>query len=417
MGIDGLPKLINDIVGSYAMKTYDLERFKGMKVAVDASLMIYQTVIALRASGKDLKNKKGELTSHLHGLFYKILNLLENKIEPIFVYDGKAPDIKNKTIQLRKERKNNAEETLKDLSDSEDELYIKKFKESFKPSKQDYIESQILLDLMGIPYIIAPGEADVVCAWLTTRKDNNDKRYVKGVCSDDSDMLPLGALYLFKDMLRFMTKRKKVMVINLNRVLNKMDLTLEQFQDMCVLLGCDYCDKIKGIGPKRAYQFIKIHESLENIVEFLQQNPKFKTPIDLDCLITARNYFRTAVNDLDDNTEFVLTDDNLKLRTYQYNELVDFMCTKHNFDFQKIHTGIERLKECYDALNITRENNKKVHKMIRPNKFSHMLVSEDSIDLLTDSESDDDSTSNKFKKIPNKKTTKISKMKKKSKNQ
>jgi len=91
MGIHGLPTLIKQIAGRYATKPYDINRFKGMIVAVDASLMIYQTVIAIRATGRDLQNKQGGLTSHLHGLFHKIIGFLERGIKPIFVFDGKAP--------------------------------------------------------------------------------------------------------------------------------------------------------------------------------------------------------------------------------------------------------------------------------------------------------------------------------------
>lgn len=36
---------------------------------------------------------------------------------------------------------------------------------------------------------------------------------------------------------------------------------------MCILLGCDYCDSIRGIGPKRAVELIKQHRSIETIIE------------------------------------------------------------------------------------------------------------------------------------------------------
>jgi len=401
MGIDGLPKLIRDTAGKKATKAYNLTSFRGMRVAVDASLMIYQTVIALRASGKDLKNKQGQLTSHIQGLFFKILNFLEKGIIPIFVYDGAPPEIKKKTIEMRNERKEAAKATLSDLSDSEDELYIKKFRESFKPTKEDFKESRILLDLMGIPYIIAPGEADPVCAWLTLRNDTHGKKYAKGVCSDDSDMLALGATYLFKDMLRFMSDSKQAVVISLKKALKQMDLTFEQFQDMCVLLGCDYCDRIKGIGPKNAYKLIKAHGSLEDVIEFLRQKEKF-ADLDSDCLITARDYFKSAISDLDNNNEFVLTDNNLQLRKYQHDELIDFMCAKHNFDFQKIHRGVERLKKYNANMNVTRLNNKKVHKILKPKKFDFMISSDEDIELLPDEE---DTTINKLptKKVNTKK--------------
>jgi flap endonuclease-1 len=46
-----------------------------------------------------------------------------------------------------------------------------------------------------------------------------------------------------------------------------MQLTTEQFVDLCILLGCDYCGTIRGIGPKKAVELIKQHKSIEVILE------------------------------------------------------------------------------------------------------------------------------------------------------
>lgn len=45
---------------------------------------------------------------------------------------------------------------------------------------------------------------------------------------------------------------------------------------MCILFGCDYCDTIKGIGPKRAFKLIKEHRS---IPEILKKINKKKYPV------------------------------------------------------------------------------------------------------------------------------------------
>lgn len=356
------------------MKSYPFSRFKSMTIAVDASLITHQTVIAMRSTGKDLKNSRGELTSHLHGLFYKILIFAQNQMVPIFVFDGKAPKIKNKTITKRRQQKEEAEKILEQLTDSEDEEYIKNFKQTFRPSKENMKEAQIMLDLMGIPYIVAPEEADVVCSWLTSRSNSNGKKYAKGVCSDDSDMLAFGASYLFKDMLKFMSKNKPVTVINLKRTLEGLKLSYEQFTDLCVLLGCDYCETIKNIGPKSAYKLLTKYGSLEDVVKVLRESkPDSVDAESIGCMTEARNYFRNALAQLDNSKDFTITDNQLYLRQYQYEELMDFMCVKHGFDAEKIQKGVDRLKQYYQIMKVDRPNMSKVHKIMNREQLDYNL--------------------------------------------
>lgn len=187
MGIKGLPVLIKEIdAQNYKKKSgkravcsapfskfsgfeitvdansKEIIKYKGFEVAVDASSMLHLLVIAYRNSGRDLKNKKGQLTSHLHGLIPKIVRFLENGMVPIFVFDGKPPDLKSDTIEERKQKQQQALQNLSKYDDSDDEGYIKNFKQTFKLTREHIEETQILLDLIGIPYINAPGEADPV---------------------------------------------------------------------------------------------------------------------------------------------------------------------------------------------------------------------------------------------------------------
>jgi len=443
MGIENLIKLIKtvsereledgrELDNNVPIRSYKFSKFKGLVVAVDASLLIHQTVIAMRSSGHDMKNKKGELTSHLNGLFFKILIFLQNQIKPIFVFDGIAPDIKRKTIAKRLARKVAAQKKMADIDDSEDETYIKLSKQTFRPTKENIDEARILLDLMGIPYINAPEEADPVLAWLGAR------RYVDLVCSDDSDMLPLGAPYLAKDMLKFMSKNKPVTVVSLRRTKVKMNLDNQaQFIDLCVLLGTDYCDNIKGIGYIKAYKYITKYKTLENVLAAIHKerygessdsndsndsnnsndsgkskdsNSSEDTPEKQNekCMLEAQKYFSTALERLDQSDNFVITDDNIKLRKFQYKELMDFMCVKHNFDVSRIENGVARLRKYYSELNVDRPNTKVVHQIIKKENYVlkaltselEFLPSENTTSTSTSSSS---STSREIS-WPNKKT-------------
>ena len=384
MGIKGLPALIKKIAGEYAMKTYNFDRFHGMTIAVDASLLIYQTVIAMRSRGKDLRNDKGELTSHLHGVFHKVLNFLQNGMIPIFVFDGKAPAIKQKTIDQRTAIKNEASAQLELLDDSEDEKYIKYYKQTYKIDKQDIMECKILLDLIGIPYIVAPEEADVVCAWLASRCDETGKKYAKGVCSDDSDMLTFGAAYLFKDMVKFIRKGTTINVISLNRTLKKMKLSQDQFIDLCVLLGCDYCDNVKGIGPATAYKLITTHGSLEKVIKATSNKISKELA---ECMITARDYFKNAPTELDKSKKFLNEVKGLKLRKVQRLQLIDFMCVKHNFDVLKLQADLQKLEHYYKELNVSVENTGHYHDILEEDTTRYLdSISENAFVFREDEE-------------------------------
>lgn len=94
------------------------------QVAVDASMSIYQFMIAVRSGGEDgqpsanLTNAAGEITrsdllflfrklfyffrSHLQGMFYRTIRMMSNGIKPCFVFDGKPPVLKSGEVECCK---------------------------------------------------------------------------------------------------------------------------------------------------------------------------------------------------------------------------------------------------------------------------------------------------------------------------
>lgn len=89
----------------------------GRKVAIDASMSIYQFLIAVRQQdGQLLQNEAGEVTrcvqsylepgfevlsfvdSHLMGFFYRTIRMVENGIKPAYVFDGKPPELKSGVV-------------------------------------------------------------------------------------------------------------------------------------------------------------------------------------------------------------------------------------------------------------------------------------------------------------------------------
>ena len=86
--------------------------------AFDASMAIYQFLIAVRSGGPNaaatmLTNADGETTSHIQGMFNRTIRYLTEGIKPCFVFDGKPPQIKSGELQKRREKREKAEEELK----------------------------------------------------------------------------------------------------------------------------------------------------------------------------------------------------------------------------------------------------------------------------------------------------------------
>jgi flap endonuclease-1 len=98
MGIKGLTALLAEHAPK-AIKESEIKTLFGRKVAIDASMSIYQFLIAVRQrDGEMLQNDAGETTSHLMGFFYRTIRIVENGIKPAYVFDGKPPEMKKGVV-------------------------------------------------------------------------------------------------------------------------------------------------------------------------------------------------------------------------------------------------------------------------------------------------------------------------------
>ena len=263
MGIKNLLKFLNTYPDLVEDK--NITDFSGKKIAIDISILLYQVVISVRNSGADLVNKKGEITSHVLGLFNKTVKLLNKGIIPVYVFDGKPPDIKRKVLDLRKNIRKKAEEKLA-LAESNEEK-IKYFKRSVIITKKQLEDCRNLLDYMGVPYINAPEEADSQCAWLAKNG------YVDAVLTEDMDILTFGSPYIIRNLTSF--KRNPV-EISLEKIKNKFSWTQKQFIEFCILLGCDYCDHITDTNCFEMFDTFQESKNIDIVLKKLGKNINYK---------------------------------------------------------------------------------------------------------------------------------------------
>lgn len=328
MGILGLSKLIADIAPT-AVKENEIKNYFGRKVAIDASMSLYQFLIAVRSEGAQLTDSAGETTSHLMGTFYRTIRLVENGIKPVYVFDGKPPEMKSGELGKRAERREEAQKALQVAEAAGDTENIEKFNRRLvKVTKHHGEQCKELLKYMGIPYIDAPCEAEAQCAAMVKAGK------VYATATEDMDALTFGSTVLLRHMTFSEARKMPIQEFHFNKVLEDLELNRDEFIDLCILLGCDYCDSIRGIGPKRAMDLIKQHRNIETILANLDKT-KYPVPEDWPYKEARRLFIEPEVAD----------PETVELKWSEPDEegLVKYLCGDKNFNEERVRNGAKKL--------------------------------------------------------------------------
>lgn len=263
MGVD-----ISDLVEA---RPVNLEDLRGRSLAIDAFNTMYQFVTTIRQpDGTPLKDREGRVTSHLSGLFYRSAAMLELGIRLVYVFDGKPPELKKKTIEERRAVREQAAKQWKTAVDAGDMKRALSMAARSTRLESDMIaEAKLLLDAMGVPCVDAPGEGEAQMSHMVRKGD------VWAGASQDFDAILFGAPNLVRNLTlagkRRLPSGKTVDVtpeiVTLGQVLAALDVTREQLVDIAILIGTDFNEGVRGIGPKKALALIKRLGSLEKVAE------------------------------------------------------------------------------------------------------------------------------------------------------
>lgn len=220
-----------------------------------------------------LTNADGETTSHIQGIFNRTIRLISEGIRPVYVFDGKPPQFKSGELMKRREKRVKAEEALKAATESGDIAeQDKQNKRLVRAGSKENEDIMRLLQMMGVPIIKAPCEAEAQAAALCVAGK------VYATATEDMDALTFRTpIQVRKMTFAKADKEVKVQQIEYSKALIGMGINHDQFVDLCILLGCDYCDTIRGIGPKTALKLIKEHNNIETILKNLNRE-KYVVP-------------------------------------------------------------------------------------------------------------------------------------------
>lgn len=285
MGIKGINNILKKYAGDIFVEKH-LSEYAYKKVAIDISLYMFK----YKAIFQD---------KWMSSFINLICSLRRNEIHCIFIFDGVAPEEKKIEQNSRKESRekiiNKIEQLEQDLKTYEEsgvisellsEIYKKS--ENEKPlrllgknsskldkkvilneieklksynisiTKKDVENVKELFDTLGIPYQIADGEAECYASQLCLNG------CVDMVLSEDTDVLVYGTpIFLTK----INTSSGMVTEIRFEKMLELLQLTHDQYRDMCILCGSDYNHTIKGVGPETSYALIKKHGRIEDFPE------------------------------------------------------------------------------------------------------------------------------------------------------
>eukprot|EP00727_Mastigamoeba_balamuthi_P008212 m51a1_g4011 putative flap endonuclease-1 (388) ;mRNA; r:556941-558485 len=332
MGIHELSKVVGD-ESPAAIKENAIKNYFGRRVAIDASMSLYQFIIGIRQQdgAQTLTDELGETTSHILGMFYRTVRMISNGIKPVFVFDGKPPTLKSGELASRKQRAKEAQEKLEEAKEEGDKEEMGKLaKRTVRVSKEQNEDVKRLMRLLGVPIVEAPCEAEAQCAAMARAG------LVWATATEDMDALTLGTPILLRHMNFAESRKMPIAEYHLDSILAGLAMSMDQFIDLCILLGCDYCDTIRGIGRKRAVELIKKHGSIEEVLKNIDHK-KYQVPENWPYQDARELFRRPEVTD----------PATIELKWSDPDEagLVEYLVKEKNFSEERVAAGIAKLKK------------------------------------------------------------------------
>ena len=326
MGVNLTPIIVKRVTS--------LEALSGKTMAVDAFNVLHQFLALIRTrDGSPLSDPQGRVTSHLVGLVFRTTRLIADyRMGLVFVFDGRPPQLKRAEVDRRRALRRRAEEEYAEAVEAGDLATAhSKAVQTGRLTREMVEDSKRLLELLGVPWVQAPSEGEAQAAHMARRGD------VWASSTRDYDSLLLGTPRL----VRYLTiqgqewlpskgraRKLEPEVIDLEGFLGHHGITREQLVDLGILVGTDFNDGLKGIGPKTALKLVKEHGRLEDMPENVASLLPSEYPE------IRRLFFEPEVTD-----DYAVASGGL-----DGEGLVSFLCGERGFSMERVETVIERIK-------------------------------------------------------------------------
>lgn len=324
------------IKGIIEKKSITINELNGKKLAVDGMNILYQFLTSIRrADGSLFTNRNGDVTSHIIGLFNRTTKLMESGLKLVFIFDGKAPDLKIQTQEKRKKIKEEASLLLKKAQEDGNIEEARKYAvRTASLTKEMVTEAKEMISLLGLPVIQAPSEGEAQTAYMVKKGD------VYASVSQDYDNLTFGCPVLIRNLSISGRKKKagkfayetiQPEIIYLEENLEKLDINIDQLIVLAILIGTDYNPAgIKGIGPKKG---LKIVQEFGTDFEAVFEKVKWEEHNKIDW----KEIFNVIKN-------IPVTDEyNLNWKDINTEGLIKFLVNKHEFSEERVKSKIDKI--------------------------------------------------------------------------
>lgn len=317
----------------------DLRQLAGRMLAVDASIELYQFLSIMRLpDGSPLSDGEGRVTSHLNGLLFRTTRLMSaHGARLLFVFDGRPPSLKWPEIERRREARAEAERAYQAAVARGDRAAAwSKAVMTSRLTRQMLDDARRLLELLGIPWVQAPSEAEAQAAWFAR------EGRAWAVSSKDYDALLFGAPRLARFVgvrgREYLPSRGRSRVvppelIDLAAMLRALGLDRRQLVEAAMLIGTDFNEGVKGVGPKTAVKLLREHGSLENLPAKVRE----RLPANAD---DVRSYFLGPEVDRDAE---------VRTGAFDPEAVVAFLCGERGFAEDRVRAAVDRLRSAGPA--------------------------------------------------------------------
>ncbi|PWZ00127.1 hypothetical protein BCV70DRAFT_200289 [Testicularia cyperi] len=265
MGIQGLLPLLKDVQTPVHVSAY-----RGKTLGIDAYVWLHRG-----AYGCSREIVLGNPTSrYISYALSRIRMLQHHGVKPYLVFDGDKLPAKQGTEEERELRRYENLQRAKSLerdgkSQEAREIYAK----CVDITPEMAFQLIKVLKNEGIPYTVAPYEADAQLAFLEAQG------HIDGIITEDSDLLVFGCkTVLFKldqagNCIEILQHRFWT-----NRALALAGWTPVEFRQMAILSGCDYLPSIVGMGLKNAHRLLRRYKTVDKVIQAVRLEGKMRVP-------------------------------------------------------------------------------------------------------------------------------------------